>query len=146
MSVRLVCFFSLLLGCRGAPPAPAADLAPAPAPRPAPPARPPHAPMSQDELATTDGGIAASNLEAQIQGSERLLRERPQDPAMFERLAALLQVRGQYFGRIADYERAAELAERMVRLAPKEARPYLVRSQLRSTFHRFADALGDLER
>jgi tetratricopeptide (TPR) repeat protein len=47
-------------------------------------------------------------------------------------------------GRVADYERAAELAEALVRDAPDDSTAQLARARTRSTFHRFPEALADL--
>src|ERR1700759_299214 len=44
---------------------------------------------------------------------------------------------------IADYERAAELAERLVHDAPDDATTWLARARTHATFHRFTEALAD---
>jgi tetratricopeptide (TPR) repeat protein len=93
------------------------------------------------------------NLHAQIDG----LAVRPQRaqsgqasaarPAVAEQvlLADLLLQRGHVLGRIADYERAAELAEQLVRAAPDDGAAWLARARTRATFHLFAEALTDLD-
>ena len=60
-------------------------------------------------------------------------------------LVDLLLLRGHVLGRIADYERAAELAELLVRDAPDDGAAWLARARTRATFHRFAEALADLD-
>ncbi|MFC5953446.1 tetratricopeptide repeat protein [Streptomyces pratens] len=60
-------------------------------------------------------------------------------------LVDLLILRGQVLGRIADYERAAELAEQLVRAAPDDDASWLARARTQATFHRFAEALADLD-
>ena len=60
-------------------------------------------------------------------------------------LVDLLLLRGEVLGRIADYERAAELAEVLVRDAPDDGAAWLARARTRATFHRFAEALADLD-
>ncbi|PWI08807.1 hypothetical protein DIZ27_20335 [Streptomyces sp. NWU339] len=60
-------------------------------------------------------------------------------------LVDLLILRGQVLGRIADYERAAELAEGLVRDAPDAGTAWLARARTRATFHGFAEALADLD-
>ena len=60
-------------------------------------------------------------------------------------LIDLLLLRGEVLGRIADYEHAAELAVELVHDAPDDARAWLTRARTRATFHRFAEALADLE-
>jgi tetratricopeptide (TPR) repeat protein len=60
-------------------------------------------------------------------------------------LVDLLLLRGQVLGRIADYEQATGLAEVLVRNAPNDGAAWLARARARATFHRFADALNDLD-
>jgi tetratricopeptide (TPR) repeat protein len=54
--------------------------------------------------------------------------------------------RGQVLGRIADYERATELAGQLVRDAADDGTAWLARARTRTraTFHRFPNALADL--
>jgi tetratricopeptide (TPR) repeat protein len=61
------------------------------------------------------------------------------------RLIDLLALRGSILGAIADYERAQELADRLVHGAITAAPAFFARAQARALFHRFADALEDLE-
>lgn len=111
-------------------------------------------PAKEDcEPPTTSGAIAVANLQAQIDGLEvRAHRagSRPlpaAGPAVAERAALtdLLILRGHVLGRIADCERAAELAERLVRDAPDAGAALLARARARAAFHRFAGALADLD-
>jgi tetratricopeptide (TPR) repeat protein len=103
------------------------------------------------EPLTTSGAIAVVNLHAQIDGlAERCHRAcsgRAPTPTVAERadLVDLLLLRGHVVGRIADYERGAELAEHLVREAPDDITAWLARARTRATFHRFAGALADLE-
>jgi tetratricopeptide (TPR) repeat protein len=60
-------------------------------------------------------------------------------------LVSILLARGQYLGRIADFERAAELAEQAVTAQPAAASAHVARASVRSTFHRFDDALADVD-
>ena len=60
------------------------------------------------------------------------------------RLVDLLILRGEVLGRIADYERAAELAEQLVRDAPDDGAAWLARARTLATFHCFPAALADL--
>jgi len=60
-------------------------------------------------------------------------------------LVDLLILRGDVLGRIADYEQAAGLAELLVCAAPDDAAAWLARARTRATFHRFAEALADLD-
>jgi tetratricopeptide (TPR) repeat protein len=94
------------------------------------------------ERPTTSGAIAVVNLQAQIHGLTAPARSAVAQRAL---LADLLIQRGHVLGRIADYERAAELAEQTVRDAPDDARALLARARTRATLHRFAEALADLD-
>lgn len=60
-------------------------------------------------------------------------------------LVDLLILRGEVLGRIADYERAAELAQVLVRDAPDDGAAWLARARTLATFHRFPEALADLD-
>ena len=90
---------------------------------------------------TTDGAVALLNLQAQIDGLEP-------DVTIESRicLMKLIALRGVFLGRISDYERAAEIAEQLVRDAATDGRSFIAHARTRSTFHRFSDALDDLDR
>jgi hypothetical protein len=88
---------------------------------------------------TTNGIIAVANLHAQIAGLAARVCPAPPGqaaaPPSVEAQAVLidlLTLRGDVLGRIADYERAAELAERLVRDAPDNAAALLARARTRS--------------
>jgi tetratricopeptide (TPR) repeat protein len=108
-------------------------------------------PSADREPVTTDGTIAVANLHAQISGLAAWARWA--GAGQGTRLAVatqavlidLLTLRGEVLGRIADYERAAELAERLVRDAPDNAAAWLARARTHATFHRFTEALSDLQ-
>ena len=97
------------------------------------------------EAMVTDGTIALRNLEAQIEGlqPEAAPCRAPVEERV--RLIDLLALRGSILGTIADYERAQELADRLVHGAITAAPAFFARAQARALFHRFADALEDLE-
>jgi len=97
------------------------------------------------EATVTDGTIALRNLEAQIEGlqPEAALYRAPVDERV--RLIDLLALRGSILGTIADYEWAQELADRLVHGAVTAAPAFFARARSRALFHRFADALEDLE-
>lgn len=103
-------------------------------------------PLSQQALPTTDGDIAVGNLSAQLEGEERLGRKHPLTLTQEAGIADLLETRGQFLGRISDYERAADIGERLVAASPTDGRAYLTRARSRATFHRFREALADLDR
>jgi tetratricopeptide (TPR) repeat protein len=60
-------------------------------------------------------------------------------------LVELLLPRGDVLGCIADDERAAELAQVLVRDAPDDGAAWLARARTRAAFHRFLGALADLD-
>jgi tetratricopeptide (TPR) repeat protein len=106
----------------------------------------------EDELATTSGTIAMVNLQAQADSlAARVHRassgQAAAAPAVADQavLIDLLTVRGHVLGRIADYERAAELAEGLAHDAPDDGMALLARAKTRATFHRFPAALADLD-
>ena len=87
-------------------------------------------------LTLTDGAIAVLDLQAQIDGLE--------GPGTFAEAATLIDLlilRGLILGRISDYERAAELADREVGTAITDAAAYVVRARTCAVFHRFTEAL-----
>jgi tetratricopeptide (TPR) repeat protein len=102
-------------------------------------------PPDQHEVSTTDGGIAAGNLNGQIRVLERELAGDPGRAATRIALADLLGFRGLYTAKIADYERALELTEAAVRDTPEVAQAYVARAAARSTLHLFSGALADLD-
>ena len=117
-----------------------------PAPADAGPAAPDTVlPPGPRETPTTDGGIASGNLDGQIQVLER---EHAKDPKRVETclaLADLLGFRGLYRSTVADHERALELTDEAVQKEPANAGAYVARAAARSTFHRFSEALADLD-
>jgi tetratricopeptide (TPR) repeat protein len=100
--------------------------------------------LSQGELPTTDGAIALSNLQAQIAAEERLASYGSLTVSQRAAIVELLIMRGQFLGRIADYEHAETLAEQLLGDASNDGRAFLARAQARVTLHRFAEALADL--
>ena len=55
------------------------------------------------------------------------------------------RTRGHVLGCIADYEQAEALAEQLLEDARSDGDAVLARARTRATFHRFADALTDLD-
>jgi tetratricopeptide (TPR) repeat protein len=92
-------------------------------------------------LSLTDGSIALLNLQAQIDGLEG--HDTFSEAAT---LIDLLILRGRILGRISDYQRAAQLANRLVGVATTEAAAYVARARTRAVFHRFTEALDDLDK
>jgi tetratricopeptide (TPR) repeat protein len=86
------------------------------------------------------------NLHAQLEGIERRAAQGRVPSQVWVDRIDLLALRGEFLGRIADYERAAELAEDFVSEAPADGLAFATRARTHSTFHHFADALDDLDR
>ena len=91
---------------------------------------------------TTDGALALANLDGQIAVLERDVPQ-GREPALG--LVELLLLRGQIEGRIADSEKAATVAEGAVRARPDDPNARLARGKVRLAFHRFRDALQDVD-
>lgn len=98
-----------------------------------------------EERPLTDGTIALRNLDAQIDAFEPEVRAGHASVATRAGLTELISLRGLIVGRIADYEKAEEIAEQIVRDAPMDARALLARARTRGGFHRFNDALADVD-
>jgi tetratricopeptide (TPR) repeat protein len=98
-----------------------------------------------DALRTTEGVLAASNLDTLVDAREAAIASDPRWGPERAVLVDLLQTRGQLFGRFEDYERAEALADDAIRTAPHLAESWLARASNRLTLHRFADALSDLD-
>ncbi len=97
-------------------------------------------------LPVTDGTIALLNLRAQIDGLEL---DVSRGHATIERrvgLIELITLRGLILGHIADYQRAEEMAEHLVRDAATDGTALVARARARAVFHRFTDALDDVDR
>jgi tetratricopeptide (TPR) repeat protein len=103
-------------------------------------------PATATAIRTTDGTIALRNLQAQIDGLERQTVHERLPSSAWVNLIDLLALRGELLGRIRDYEWAAALAERLVAESPAEGMTFVARARTLATFHRFAEALSDLDR
>lgn len=97
------------------------------------------------EGVVTDGTIALRNLEAQIEGLEPNSNVDRLSVEEQVSLIDLLVLRGSILGSIANCERALELAHLLVREANTEAVAFLARARTLAVFHRFNDALDDLD-
>jgi tetratricopeptide (TPR) repeat protein len=97
------------------------------------------------EPTTTSGVIALGNLQAQIDSLEAQMATGRLAVAGRAGLIDMITLRGHVLGRIADYERAAMLAEQLVHDAPTDGSAYLARAKTRATLHRFVEALADLD-
>jgi tetratricopeptide (TPR) repeat protein len=93
---------------------------------------------------TTDGSIAARNLDAQIDGLQADATSGYSTAETQLRLIDLLVLRGRTLGRIADYRRAEQLANQFIRKTGS-AESFLGRARMHALFHRFRAALDDLD-
>ncbi|MDN3027466.1 hypothetical protein [Streptomyces sp. S.PB5] len=104
---------------------------------------------ADQEPVRTNGTLALVNLSAQIDGMAAPVRRAaptaPLGVAQPAVLADLLTLRGHLLGRVADYERAAQLSEHMVRNTPDDSVSLLARARTRAPLHRFAEAMTDLD-
>jgi len=98
------------------------------------------------ELPVTDGTIALLNLRAQIDGLEPDVRLGHATVESRVGLIELITLRGLILGHIADYQRAEEIAEQLVRDAATDGTAFVARARTRAVFHRFTDALDDIDR
>lgn len=100
---------------------------------------------TENDFTTTSGVLALSNLRAQIEG---LQAHADADFSSVEEQAGLIELvglRGLIVGQIADYQWAEKHAEQLVREFPVEGMALIARARARTTFHRFAEALADLD-
>ena len=100
---------------------------------------------NEGECSLTSGALAMINLQAQIDGLEQVLAGGRSAVGNQAELIELVALRGQVLGRISDYEWAEESAEQLTRDAPTDGVAVVARARARGRFHRFADALADLD-
>ena len=99
-----------------------------------------------NERPLTDGTIALLNLEAQIDALDPEVRHGRASVETRAGLTELISLRGLILGRIADYDKAEEIAEQLVRDAPMNPQALLARARTEAGFHRFNDALSHVDR
>ena len=97
------------------------------------------------ELPTTAGPLAVANLQAQIDGQQRQALAGGLDVGGLSALIELVALRGHVLGSIADYEWAQARAEQLTHDRPADGVALIARARTRATFHRFTDALDDLD-
>jgi tetratricopeptide (TPR) repeat protein len=100
---------------------------------------------ASDALRTTDGELAASNLDTLVVAREVAIARDKRWAAERAVLVDLLQTRGQLFGRFEDYDRAEAVAEAAVKEAPGLPESWLARASNRLSLHRFEEALADVQ-
>jgi len=94
---------------------------------------------------TTSGEIALANLDATVRAAAAKVAHHPEDAVASRQFVELLVTRGQFRGSIADYERAAEVADAAVRTHPDSADAHLARAQALGTFHLFEASLREAQ-
>jgi len=92
------------------------------------------------------GTIALLNLSGQIDALEPQVRLGRATVEVRVGLVELISLRGLMLSRIADYERAEEIADQLLRDAPDDGRAWVARARTRAGFHRFNDALANIYR
>jgi len=96
-------------------------------------------------LRTTSGALAISNLNAQIAGQEAGARQgRLSLESRIGWIEAIAE-RGHILGRIADVERANDLAETLRDEQPDEPAARIASARAKARFHLFDDALSELD-
>lgn len=100
---------------------------------------------NEDRYSLTSGGLAIVNLQAQIEGVQRRIEELGTAVGECAELIDLIALRGLLLGSIRDYESSATMAEHLVSDAPSDSRAFFTRARARGRFHRFSEALGDLD-
>jgi tetratricopeptide (TPR) repeat protein len=96
-------------------------------------------------FATTSGGLAMSNLQAQIQSLDLRVRGGGVSVGEQSELIELVALRGHILGTIADYEWAEARADGLCASHPDDGLALVSRARSRARFHRFQDALRDLD-
>ena len=95
---------------------------------------------------TTDGAITEGNMDSQIDGWEHILKDLRQGSVQaMAGLATLYDTRAQYFGKLAGYDRAEELAELAVKTQSGDPEGILELASMRAAMHRFPEALLELD-
>jgi tetratricopeptide (TPR) repeat protein len=115
-------------------------------PSPAPPAS-----QSSDEIAyptlkTTSGEIATHNFLAELVQAEKQHAAQPKDLRRTRALVDHLFGEAQFFGKLADYDRAAALTKQAVALAPQDGDAHLLRAHSLAALHEFVAARAELDR
>jgi tetratricopeptide (TPR) repeat protein len=94
---------------------------------------------------TTSPAIALGNLSVQIRSREALVARMPDDIDGAQQLVEFLLTRGQFEGKIADYERADAIAASLAQEHPESSNAHLAHAATLGTFHLFARSLQELD-
>lgn len=114
----------------------------APAPAPASQA----AELAYPSLKTTSGDIAIHNFLAELAQAEKQHAAQPKDLRRTRALVDHLFGEAQFFGKLADYERADVLTKQAVALAPHDGEAHLLRAHSLAALHQFDAARAELDR
>jgi hypothetical protein len=101
-------------------------------------------PLDTQAYRTTSAAIYLGNLDARIEELRRLVAERDRNEHRTA-LAGSLYHRYRVVGRLEDAEEALRLLDAAVAAEPEVTEHRLLRAVVLGGFHRFADALADLE-
>lgn len=101
-------------------------------------------PLDAQAYRTTSASIYLGNLDARIEELRRLVAERDRNEHRTA-LAGSLYHRYRVVGRLEDAEEALRLLDAAVAAEPQTAEHRLLRAVVLGGFHRFADALADLD-
>lgn len=101
-------------------------------------------PLSVEAYRTTSATIYLGNLDARIDALQQQIAQSNQ-PAQRTALAGSLYHRYRVLGRLEDAEEALRLLDAAVAAEPEEAQHRLLRAIVLGGFHRFQDALADLD-
>ena len=97
-------------------------------------------------IRTTDGTIALLNLQAQIESLELLAAREPLRTARGSISSTCLPFAGSSWAGLSTTSGPRRWRSNWRTLPPADGLAFLTRARTRATFHRFADALADLER
>jgi tetratricopeptide (TPR) repeat protein len=127
----------LVAGCgrAGQPPAP-----------PAPQSSQPSDDIAYPTLKTTSGEIATHNFLAELAQAERQHAAQPKDLRRTRALVDHLFGEAQFFGKLADYDRAAALTKQGVAMAPADGDAHLMRAHSLAALHEFDAARAEIDR
>ncbi|PZV16952.1 MAG: hypothetical protein DCF20_07325 [Pseudanabaena sp.] len=99
----------------------------------------------KDDFITTSGVLALSNLQAQIEGIQARVQAGLGSVTNRSELIELVSLRGLILGQITDYQWTEKQSEHLVCEFPTESLAFIARARTRATFHRFTEALMDLD-
>ena len=97
-------------------------------------------------LKTTSGGIATHNFLAELALAEKQHAAQPTDLRRTRALVDRLFGEAQFFGNLADYDRAAGLTKQALAQSPQDGNAHLLRAHSLSALHEFDAARAELDR